>query len=173
VRSARTGLAAVIAAAVALAAGTARADVARTPIVTGCATGYERLSIAALEESGPYPDNVFGGIDRAGNNNGYICGLAQPDAVRDAYCRQGAQIACELEQLGLPHYVLTDDDNAASTSRKKKSQALHRHCRGARYFSRLRKRPALQAFSSGRYWARTSDPQLVDPISRFVSGCGW
>jgi hypothetical protein len=67
-----------------------------------------------LEASGPYPDSVFGGIDRAGNDNGYICGLSQPDAVVVAYCRLGAQIACQLEQLGLPHYVLTDDDSSAS-----------------------------------------------------------
>jgi hypothetical protein len=26
------------------------------------------------------------------------------------------------------------------------------------------KRPALQAFSYGRYWARTSDPQLVELV---------
>jgi hypothetical protein len=94
--------------------GTARAEVAQTPSVTGCPSGFERLSIAAVEASGPYPDSVFGGIDRAGNDNGYICGLAQPDSVRDAYCKQGAQIACQLEELGLPHYVLKDDNSPAS-----------------------------------------------------------
>jgi hypothetical protein len=107
------GLALITAATALPAVGTARANVSQTPVVTGCPAGFDDLSIAALEASGPYPDSVFGGIDRAGNDNGYICGLAQPDAVRDAYCRQGAQIACELEQLGLPHYVLKDDNSPA------------------------------------------------------------
>ena len=114
-KSARTFLVGLAsAAAAALSVGMARADVSQTPNVTGCPAGYELLSIAALEASGPYPDSVFGGIDRAGNDNGRICGHVQPEAVLDAYCRQGAQIACELEQLGLPHYVLKDDDNPAS-----------------------------------------------------------
>ena len=107
------GLALITAAAALVAVGTARANASQHPAVTGCPASFEHLSIAALEASGPYPDSVFGGIDRAGNDNGYICGLAQPDAVRDAYCRQGAQIACELEQLGLPHYVLKDDNSPA------------------------------------------------------------
>jgi len=107
------GLFAVALAAATVAASTAQADVSKTPITTGCPSGFDRLSIATLEASGPYPDSVFGGIDRAGNRNGYICGLPQPDAVRDAYCRLGAVVACQLEQLGLPHYVLTDDNSAA------------------------------------------------------------
>jgi hypothetical protein len=107
-----------IAAVAALASGTARAGVSQTPNATGCPAGYELLNIAALEASGPYPDSVFGGIDRGGNDNGYICGNAQPEAVLDAYCRQGATIACELEQLGLPHYVLKDDDSPAHTNGK-------------------------------------------------------
>jgi len=108
------GVAVIIVAAALLAVATAQAGLSQTPNVTGCPAGYTLLSIAGLEASGPYPDSVFGGIDRAGNDNGSICGLAQPDAVRDAYCKQGAQIACELEQLGLPHYVLKDDNNPSS-----------------------------------------------------------
>ena len=95
----------------ALAGGTARADVAQTPVATACPAGYELLPVASLEAVGPYylPRRV----DTAGNNNGYVCGLAQPDGVRDAYCRQGAVVACLLEQLGLPHYVFRDDDSPA------------------------------------------------------------
>jgi len=48
----------------------------------------------------------------------YVCGLAQPDSVRDAFCRQGGVVACLLEQLGLPQYVFTDDDNPASQKAK-------------------------------------------------------
>jgi len=110
------GLALIAATASIMAVGTAGAAMPQTPNVTGCPAAYQLLDIAALEASGPYPDRVFGGIDRAGNDNGYICGLVQPEAVLDAYCRQGAQIACELDQLGLPHYVLKDDDNPASHS---------------------------------------------------------
>lgn len=102
------------AAALALAGGTARADTSQTPNVTGCPAGYELLNIAALEASGPYPDSVFGGIDRAGNDNGYICGLPQPMAVLINGCREGFEIPCELLADGLPHYVLKDDDSPAN-----------------------------------------------------------
>ena len=101
-----------IAAGAASAVGTACADVSQTPVATACPAGYEHLSVASLEAAGPYylPRRV----DTAGNNNGSVCGLAQPDRVRDAFCKQGGVVACLLEQLGLPHYVFTDDDNPAS-----------------------------------------------------------
>jgi hypothetical protein len=102
----------------ALVSGTAKGGVTQTPSATGCPAGFELLNIAALEASGPYPDSVFGAIDRAGNNNGYICGNPQPDAVLTAYCRQGAEIACELQAAGLPHYVLKDDDSPAQSDGK-------------------------------------------------------
>jgi hypothetical protein len=104
----------VIAAAVPAAVGTARAGVSQTPVKTACPTGFERLSVASLEALGPYylPRQV----DSAGNNDGYVCGLAQPDSVRDAYCKQGATVACLLEALGLPHYVFRDDDSPAYTA---------------------------------------------------------
>ena|SRR5437899_2745747 len=102
----------VIAAGAPLAVGTARADVSQTPVATACPAGFERLSVASLEASGPYYLPRL--VDTAGNDDGYVCGLAQPDSVRDAYCRQGAVVACLLEQLGLPHYVFKDDDNPAS-----------------------------------------------------------
>src|SRR6478752_3576308 len=110
VRALLVGL--TIAAVTSLAVGTARAELAQTPIATGCPAGYQHLSVAALEAAGPYylPRRV----DTAGNNNGYVCGLAQPESVRDAFCRQGGLVACLLAQLGLPHYVFTDDDNPAS-----------------------------------------------------------
>jgi hypothetical protein len=100
-----------IATAASLAVGTAGADVSQTPVATACPAGYEHLSVAALETAGPYylPRQV----DTAGNNNGYVCGLAQPDSVRDAFCKQGGVVACLLAQLGLPHYVFKDDNNPA------------------------------------------------------------
>jgi hypothetical protein len=101
----------LVAALAALVVGTARADVSQTPNATGCPAGYAYLSVASLEAAGPYI--VPRKVDGAGNNNGYVCGLAQPDAVRDAFCRQGAALACLLAQLGLPHYVFRDDDNPA------------------------------------------------------------
>jgi hypothetical protein len=103
----------LIAAGAALAVGTARADVAQTPVATACPAGFELLSVASLEATGPYilPRRV----DTPGNNNGYVCGLALPDSVRDATCRftPGGN-ACKLAQLGLPVYHFIDDDNPAS-----------------------------------------------------------
>jgi|GEM_PF-1941269 hypothetical protein len=101
-----------IAAGASLAAGTAGADVSQTPVATACPAGYEHLGVASLEATGPY--YVPRLVDTAGNNNGYVCGLAQPEAVRDAFCKLGGVVACLLAQLGLPHYVFRDDDNPAT-----------------------------------------------------------
>jgi hypothetical protein len=102
----------LVIAAGALAVGSARADVSQTPVATACPAGFERLSVASMEAAGPY--YVPRLVDTAGNNDGYVCGLAQPDSVRDAFCKQGGVVACLLAQLGLPHYVFRDDDNPAS-----------------------------------------------------------
>jgi len=85
---------------------------AQTPVATACPAGFEYLSVDALEAAGPYllPRRV----DTAGNNNGYVCGQARPDSVRDAFCKQGGGNACNLAQLGLPIYLFTDDDNPAA-----------------------------------------------------------
>jgi hypothetical protein len=80
--------------------GTARADVSQTPVETGCPTSYELLSVASLEAAGPYV--VPRRVDTAGNNNGYVCGLVRPDAVRDALCMIGVGNACLIAALGLP-----------------------------------------------------------------------
>lgn len=102
----------LITAVAALGVGTARADVSQTPVATACPAGYERLSVASLEAAGPYflPRRV----DTAGNNNGFVCGHARPDSVRDAFCMIGGGNACNLAQLGLPIYLFVDDDNPAS-----------------------------------------------------------
>jgi hypothetical protein len=86
--------------------------VSQTPVATACPAGFDRLSVDSLETVGPYylPRQV----DTAGNNDGYVCGHAQPDSVRDAFCKQGGTVACLLEQLGLPHYLFKDNDNPAS-----------------------------------------------------------
>jgi hypothetical protein len=102
----------VVAALASLAIGTAAAGVSQTPIATGCPAGFDLLSVTALEASGPY--YVPRLLDSAGNSDGYVCGRAQPDSVRDAFCKQGAVVACLLKELGLPHYVYKDDDNPAS-----------------------------------------------------------
>lgn len=102
----------LVAIAAALAVGTARADVSQTPLATACPAGYQHLSVATLEAAAPYilPRRV----DTAGNDNGSVCGLALPDARRDADCKNGGLVACILVQLGLPIYQFTDDDNPAS-----------------------------------------------------------
>jgi hypothetical protein len=56
-----------------------------------------------------------------------------------------------------------------SPTQSQKRQALARHCAGNALLDRQVQRPALQAFPNGRYWARTSDPQLVDPIAGVAS----
>ena len=102
----------VIATAASPAVGAARADVSQTPVATACPAGYQLLSVAALEAAGPY--YVPRLVDTAGNNNGYFCGHAQPDSVRDVDCKHGGTVACLLAQLGLPHYLFKDDDSPAS-----------------------------------------------------------
>ena len=112
-RSVRALLVALLTAAVLSAfTVTANADTSQTPVVTGCPAGYDHTSVAALEAAGPYSRPRI--VDAAGNANGYVCAHAQPDSVRDAFCRQGAVLACLFEQLGLPHYLFTDDDSPAS-----------------------------------------------------------
>jgi hypothetical protein len=113
-RSIRTLLVSLlVAAAVSALTATANADPSQTPVVTGCPAGYDHVSVAALEATGPYPAPRV--IDTAGNDNGYVCARAQPDSVRDAFCRQGFALACLFEQFGLPHYLFKDDDSPAGT----------------------------------------------------------
>jgi len=113
----RFGLAFATVIAVAALSGTASADVSQTPVATGCPTGYDLLSVASFEAAGPYvlPRRV----DASGNGNGFVCALIRPDSVRDATCAQEIRVgfegnACRLEQLGLPIYLFTDDDNPAA-----------------------------------------------------------
>jgi hypothetical protein len=46
-----------------------------------------------------------------GNGDGYVCALALPDAVRDAFCARGLLGYCLLQQLGLAAYQFTEDDS--------------------------------------------------------------
>ena len=110
VRALLVGL--TIATVASLAIGTARADVSQTPVATACPAGFELLSVAALETTAPYRLPRL--VDTAGNNNGWVCGHALPDSVRDADCKNGGPVACILGQLGLPLYRFTDDDNPAN-----------------------------------------------------------
>jgi hypothetical protein len=80
-------------------------------VATACPAAFERLSVTSLEAVGPY--KLPRQADTAGTNNSYVCGLALPDAARAAYCGTGGTVACLLEQLGLPLYRFTDDDNPA------------------------------------------------------------
>jgi hypothetical protein len=82
----------VIAAGAPLAVGTASAEGSQTPVATACPAGFDHLSVASLEAVGPY--YVPRLVDTGGNNNGHVCGLAQPDSVRDAFCKQGGVVAC-------------------------------------------------------------------------------
>jgi hypothetical protein len=98
--------------ALAVAAGTASADVSQTPVATSCPTHFSLLSVASLEALGPYLLPHYYDVT-TGNNNGYVCGFPLPDAVRAVDCKLGSTVACQLQQLGLPLYRFTDDDNPA------------------------------------------------------------
>ncbi len=93
-------------------ARTARASAPQTPIVTACPAGFERLAVSSLEAQGPYVLPRL--VDTAGNNNGYVCGLALPYAMGDAWCAAFGGPACGIRELGLPLYQFKDDANPAS-----------------------------------------------------------
>jgi hypothetical protein len=94
-------IAAVLSATVA--AGGARADVSRTPVTTGCPTGYALMSLDELLAAGPYL--VAMRVDATGNDNGSVCALALPDAVRLARCGP----SCPVPVL----YQFKDDQSPA------------------------------------------------------------
>jgi hypothetical protein len=96
-------------AAAAVLAATAGADSAAAPVATGCPAGYSLFAV------GTPPYRAPGLIDDAtngGNADGYVCALALPDAVRDAFCANGRG-GCLLQRLGLPLYLFTEDNNPA------------------------------------------------------------
>lgn len=105
-------LLAVLPLALVAAAGTARAAVSHTPTATGCPAAYDLQAVSWFEAQAPYKLPRL--VDTAGNDNGYVCSLALPDAYRDADCMTGGTIACILEQLGLPVYHFVDDDSPAA-----------------------------------------------------------
>jgi hypothetical protein len=89
----------------------AQAEVSQTPGATGCPAGYPLMSVTMMEATGPYFLPRL--VDTGGNNNGLVCAKPQPDSVRDNDCKHGGEVACLLEQLGLPHYLFKDDDSPA------------------------------------------------------------
>ena len=93
-----------VAASAAVTAGSSRADVSQTPVATGCPAGYARMSLVELLAAGPYFVAVR--LDASGNDNGFVCALALPEAVRLARCGP----LCPVPVL----YQFTDDDNPAS-----------------------------------------------------------
>jgi hypothetical protein len=101
----------VTAAASVAVAGPAPAEVSQTPGATACPAGYPLMSVVAMEATGPY--YVPRLVDTGGNDNGLVCAKPQPDSVRDNDCKHGGEVACLLQQLGLPHYLFKDDDSPA------------------------------------------------------------
>ena len=100
------GLATVVAA---LAAVTARADSAQTPVGTGCPAAFQLMSVSALEAQGPYKLGRI--VDTAGNGDGYVCTRVRPDGYAESDCAHGGTVACQLIELGLPVYHFIDNDN--------------------------------------------------------------
>jgi hypothetical protein len=93
-----------VAAVVAAGAGTAGANVTQTPVATGCPAGFARLSLDWLASQGPY--HAPAQLDAAGNQDGYVCARALPDAARDELCGP----SCLVPVL----YEFTEDDNPAA-----------------------------------------------------------
>lgn len=88
---------------------TALPATASAPVVIGgCPDGYQWLNVAQMEADGPYV--LPGIVDRAGNSDGWVCGLQLPDSVAEVHCKKGGRVACELLELGLPFYLMRDDD---------------------------------------------------------------
>jgi hypothetical protein len=99
----------VMLAAATFSATAARADPSSTPVVTGCPAGFSLFTVGTPPYKVPSQlDNPANG----GNGDGYVCAHAFPDAVRDAFCATGRG-GCLLEQLGLPLYEFTEDNNPA------------------------------------------------------------
>lgn len=101
---------AALATAAAVGVGSARGDVAQTPVSTGCPAGFDHVSVASLPNP---PYRLPARLDAAGNNDGFICALALPEAVAEAFCLNFEPGACNLVQLGLPLYEFIEDDNPA------------------------------------------------------------
>src|SRR2546428_9146500 len=85
----------------------AGADLAATPVVTGCPAGFSLFAVGTPPYKVPgFLDNLANG----GNGDGYVCAHAFPDAVRDAFCANGRG-GFLLQQLRLPPYPFTPDNN--------------------------------------------------------------
>lgn len=65
---------------------TATTSAASTPSSTGCpsGSGFEVLSLAFLASQGPYQQPFT--LDAAGNNDGFVCGKALPEATVKHAC---------------------------------------------------------------------------------------
>jgi hypothetical protein len=96
-------------AAAALFATTAGADPAAIPVATGCPAGYSLFAVGTPPYRAP---GIIDDATNGGNADGYVCALALPDAVRDAFCASGRG-GCLLQRLGLPLYLFTEDTNPA------------------------------------------------------------
>jgi hypothetical protein len=70
-----------------------------TPPETGCPAGWAHLPVADLASQGY---GVPGRVDEAGNNNGFICAKAMPEAIRLKLCGPD----CPVPTL----YQFRDDD---------------------------------------------------------------
>src|SRR5690242_9562554 len=92
--------------------GPAQAEVSQTPGATACPAGYPLMSVA--EFGAPYYVPAL--VDTGGNDDGWVCAKPQPESIVDKDCKQGGEVACLLDALGLPHYLFKDDDSPALKS---------------------------------------------------------
>lgn len=67
------------------------APVQATPVETGCASGYDTLSLSWLATQGGY--RVPFELDAAGNNNGLVCAKAFNETVYEHnFCADGCTV---------------------------------------------------------------------------------
>ena len=71
---------------VAIPASTATADVAQTPVATGCPAGFPATNIQALETAQGHPYFFAEQLDQAGNNDGVICARQISDGLSKVLC---------------------------------------------------------------------------------------
>jgi hypothetical protein len=89
-----------------VAAAPAAAGEVRTPVETGCATGFSVFAVDALQELGYQAPAVIDNSTNGGNGNGLVCGHPFPEAATKQLCPVDP---CPVAIL----YLWSDDQNPA------------------------------------------------------------
>lgn len=77
-------VAATVGAALGLLALPLPATAVETPVATGCPAGWELINVAEFTAKGYRAPAFLDNPANGGNADGFVCGLAMPDAFREA-----------------------------------------------------------------------------------------